>query len=337
MIAWLANELDRKGHEITLLTFRENVRTQQLAPGIKHIHHLIEGEGNRLFRLFRSVLWLVKHLKRECYDLAIAFLIPSQIRLVCACRLTRTKVLISQRGDPYFSKGRFLDSLIDTVFMLANYFVFQTEGAQDYYPKRVRDRSTVIPNPVIPIGEAIGKRKPEKRIVSLGRLEQKQKRQDILIRAYQMLPEELHDYKLEFWGDGEDREKLESLVREKDNIHFCGATDDVLSVLKDAALFVLSSDYEGIPNALIEAMSFGIPCISTDCSPGGARMLIESGKNGIIVPINNPSALCNAIAFMLMNPSSAEEMGKEGKKISEKFCEAKIGLLWDKAVNSACQ
>ena len=90
---------------------------------------------------------------------------------------------------------------------------------------------------------------------------------------------------------------------------FEGKKDDILNEIKDSKLFVLTSDNEGIPNALAEAMSIGLPCISTDCTPGGARLLIEDGNNGLLVKKGDSIAISNAIISLIENPALCEKLG----------------------------
>ena len=105
------------------------------------------------------------------------------------------------------------------------------------------------------------------------------------------------------------------------------APDNALKI-SYAAFFVLSSDYEGIPNALLEAMSIGVPCISTDCSPGGAAMLIQNKKNGLLVSRNNANALADAMEYIICHPVEAELMGKNGMYVCDAFSEKTISEKW---------
>ena len=98
--------------------------------------------------------------------------------------------------------------------------------------------------------------------------------------------------------------------------------------IKDASLFVLSSDYEGIPNVLIEAMAIGLPCVSSDCSPGGARELIEDGVNGLITPCGDAKKLSDAMRMMRSNKSYAKACGVEALKIRKKTDVKKISEDW---------
>ena len=92
---------------------------------------------------------------------------------------------------------------------------------------------------------------------------------------------------------------------------------DIFDCIRTARLFVLPSDFEGMPNALMEAMSLGLPCVSADCRPGGARTLIEDGVNGLIVPMRNPQAMAEKIEYLLNNPEQAERVAKEARKLGE--------------------
>ena len=138
------------------------------------------------------------------------------------------------------------------------------------------------------------------------------------------------DYTLELYGDGPDEERLRILAEDlsiSDKVVFCGITNHSLHVLSKAKFFVLSSDFEGIPNALLEAMSIGLPCISTKCRPGGAELLIQDGENGLLINTNDVDALCEAMHTMT-DYFFAEALGKEAKKIKERFSEEVIASMW---------
>lgn len=107
-----------------------------------------------------------------------------------------------------------------------------------------------------------------------------------------------------------------------------GSKNRIQEHIKDAALFVLSSDYEGIPNALIEAMAIGLPCVSTDCSPGGARELINDGENGVIVDCGNSDALAKAMVLLLEDREKAQKMGINAKKICRRVDKELVCKRW---------
>ena len=102
-------------------------------------------------------------------------------------------------------------------------------------------------------------------------------------------------------------------------------------MLEEATMFVLSSDFEGIPNSLLEAMALGVPCISTDCSPGGAALLIKPNINGILVPKGDVEALANAMKYYVQHPNIAEQYGEQAKYVNEEFSEEKIIPMWLRA------
>jgi glycosyltransferase involved in cell wall biosynthesis len=273
----------------------------------------------------------------------VAFLAPSTYLLTLACKFTKTKVLISERTDPNRKKGKdsFLFKVIEYLVNTADAFVFQTEGARSYYPKEVITKSIVIPNPVV--NKNIPKQYQggrEKVIVNVARLTIYQKRQDVLIKAFSKVLSKYPDYRLRLYGDGPDEFVLKKLVKELniiDNVLFMGVSHDVYNDIRKAALFVLSSDFEGIPNALLEAMSMGLPCISTDCSPGGARLLIKENENGLLVPTGDPDKLAKAMEYILSHPTEASKMSNKALEVVDEYAEGRIYAEWESFINDVCK
>ena len=99
---------------------------------------------------------------------------------------------------------------------------------------------------------------------------------------------------------------------------------------------MLSSDYEGIPNALIEAMALGLPCISTDCRPGGARTLITNNVDGIITPLNDVGALVSAMDYMLSHSEEAEKMALRASTITERLSPNVVYDKWENYLLKLC-
>lgn len=241
-------------------------------------------------------------------------------------------LIYSERNDPNRTNQRPIDHLYRKIVEnRANKIVFQTKGAQECYPPKVQRKSVVILNPLdtsaFPTHDFSNEKKE---IVSVGRLEP-QKNQKLLIESFSMLAEELSDYNLVIYGEGSLRKELEAFVESKgltNRVFLPGAKSGIQNYIKDASLFVLSSDYEGIPNALIEAMAIGLPCVSTDCSPGGARELIESEENGLIVECGNPKMLADAVKRMIVEKKEAKRMGTQARLVRSRVDKCKIADSW---------
>lgn len=271
------------------------------------IHHIV------IIRAIRSLC------RRWKPDVVISFY--NDVAALTAVAITGLHIplIYSERNDPNQVNQRKVDKVYRKIVEhRADEFVFQTTGAQECYPEKVQKRSAVILNPLDVTGFPTHDFTVErKEIVTVGRLEP-QKNQKLLINAFSELAKKIPGYTLVIYGEGSLRKELEKFIESKglkDRIFLPGAKNNIQEYIKDASLFVLSSDYEGIPNALIEAMAIGLPCVSTDCSPGGARELITNGENGVIVECRNSNELATAMASLLTDRESAKKMGTNAKKI----------------------
>ena len=193
----------------------------------------------------------------------------------------------------------------------------QSSKVAEYFDS---NNTIVIPNPIdnnILPEPYTGERR--KVIVGVGRL-MKQKNFANLIKAFSMLDSQFNEYTLEIYGEGSLHQELDDLINRLNLSHrvkLMGAKQNVLQLIKDASLFVMSSDYEGYPNALAEAMAIGLPVICTDFYSGTARELIGE-KNGLLVPVGDSKAMAKAIERLLSDSQKREIMSKENIKIREK-------------------
>lgn len=343
ILAFVANVLADADKDVTFLTFRENTSYQKLNKKVKREHIQLENIGHKLLSSVKTIFKLHSYIKKNNFDLAVAFLSPSQLRLILACKLTKTKVLVSQRGDPFVNdniKGtkKIISRINNMIFKMSDYFVFQSNNAKKFYPNKIQERCYVIPNPVEPLKRTSMRDNVtiEKRIVTVSRLDLKQKRQDLLINAFRMFHKKYSDYVLELYGTGEDEQKINEIIGNDESIKLCGFTSNVVDAIQNASFFVLTSDYEGIPNALIEAMSLGVPSISTDCSPGGAAICINNNVNGLLVKRGDEDAILNAMVYMKEYPCDAEAMGKKGMEINEIYNPEKISQMWLEWIETIC-
>ena len=175
--------------------------------------------------------------------------------------------------------------------------------------------------------------------MSCGRLE-KQKRFDLLIDAFHHVCDAFPEYTLEIYGEGSMEETLQTQIDSlgmQDRIFLMGRSQDIPNAIKDASMFVLSSDFEGMPNALMEAMALGLPVISTDCGGGGARALIENGVDGLIVPCGDSETLAKAMHDLLADVQRMKVMGEQAKEKGMKFSADNVVSQWEKYFLSICK
>ena len=202
-----------------------------------------------------------------------------------------------------------------------NGFIFQTEGIKKTFPIKVQKNSIVISN-------AISNKKvydiyvhnKENVITAMGRLNS-QKGFDTLIKAFSIVNKKNSSYILKIFGEGSDRDTLQNLIDNlnlHDYVQLCGTKSDAINDVANSKIFVLSSRYEGMPNALIEAMAAGTACISTDCKFGPSE-LINDGKNGLLIPVDDVRTLSEKILFLIKNDSARENIEKEAMKIRKKL------------------
>ena len=334
----LVNEWAKKGCKTKILVTRtEPISKYPLDQSVNVISCLEEVKIAPVGQLA-----IMKKIREICKkwkpDVVISFYNDLCALSALAIKGLHIPLIYSERNDPNRTNQRQSDRLYRKIVEKnTDKIVFQTTGAQQCYSRKIQKKSTGILNPLDTTGFPIHNFLCEKKeIVSIGRLEP-QKNQKLLIKAFSLIAEELPDYSLVIYGEGSLREYLENYIKSKnleDRVLLPGVKENVQEYIKDASLFVLSSDYEGIPNALIEAMAIGLPCVSTDCSPGGARELINSGKNGVIVECGNAEALANAISESICDREKAALIGKQAELLRRRVDKERIAEKWLKLIKN---
>ena len=210
--------------------------------------------------------------------------------------------------------------------------VFQTKQAQDYYKNILKCESIIIRNPLsknFNIKPYNGKR--DKKIVCTARLS-KEKNQQFLIKTFSKIKDKYKDYRLEIYGEGPTRDNLQKLIDElniNNRVKLMGRKKNIIDCIQDSSIFVLPSNSEGMPNALLEALALGIPSISTDCPIGGPADIIDNNENGILIPMNNQDALISAIEKIITDKKFANKISKNGTAVAESFATEKVCNEWE--------
>ena len=313
----LANQFAANGYEVIIATEWYGENEFQTDERVRRVHvGLKEGDEkkHRLVQFYLRVKYLKEFLKKEKPDILIPFARRALYRGLMAAYFMKIPVLISIRTDPVGHYEELSDKLqIPILFPRADGCVFQTEGAKDFFAPRLQDNSRIILNPINP--KYIGVPEPEHRnktVVQSGRLVDF-KNQPMLIRAFVEVHKKHPDYDLKIYGgdsfDGT-KEILEQIIAENhawDYVHLMGASDSLEKDMADAALFAFSSDWEGLPNALMEAMALGLPIVATDCPCGGPRTIMTNEVDGLLIPIKDQKALEDGINRLIEDRPFAED------------------------------
>lgn len=242
----------------------------------------------------------------------------------------------SERNDPSLEYGKIAKIMRSFILRRAKGVIFQTNDAMNYFPNNIQKKSVVIHNPVyIKYGDYPIKENRDKRIVSVGRLNE-QKNYSLLIDAFSRICDDYTGWTLEIYGEGILREQLQEKINAyglEDRISLMGAHHDVIDRIYGAGLFVMTSYYEGMPNALMEAMCLGIPVICSDCPCGGPRELIENGLNGYLFKNNDCDDLINKMRIALSSPW-IDQLIKNEKELCNTHSQDEIFRKWYEFIHS---
>lgn len=313
----------------------ENIKYIRLHEKREFIPHT-----NGIRRSLSGVSMLRNELKKLDPDVAISFGFYSNIRLCLACKGLKCKVLISERGNATRFKGIY--RLIVTILLSrTNCIVFQSEAAKRAYPALLGKKGVVINNAIFKDNLPDSTESEwGKRIVSVGRIHP-DKNFVLLLDAFNIVLQTFPDYYLEIYGEeepGSPEPYLQQLVDRslklgiQDKVYFMGQSSDVGQSIFGARLFVLSSVLEGMPNALIEAMACGLPCITTDFLPGCANEIISDGVNGCIVANCDTNALAEKICAVLSDDNWSRCMAEKAIDIRERLSKDRIFNRWKETV-----
>lgn len=313
----LASNFADSGNKIILITSFKDDWEYPYSNNIKR-YNLEKSKNNcsKIRRNYLRIKKLRKILKLESPDCIISFMAEPNYRAIIATIGLKTKVIISIRNDPNKEYSGIIGKILGKKLLpLADGCVFQTKEAQKWFPMKLQKKSKIIYNAVKKDFFEIKRNIVKNRIVTCGRLEP-QKNHKMLINAFTIVLKQHPQAKLFIYGEGKSKEELSTVISNnniKRNVFLCGNSNNIPEVLKTAELFVLSSDFEGMPNALMEAMAAGIACVSTDCPCGGPRELIKDKYNGYLVPVNDSTKMANTIINALNNPKKTIEIGTQAK------------------------
>lgn len=329
MLKYVANLCADNFDNVAILSLYEKERSKGVSDKLKFYSLENDSKGGLLWRL-AIIRSLRKKIKEINPDVVCTFVSDACFTTRVATLGMNVKVVSAERGDPY-TLGRVWTALMKWTYGKSDYCFFQLEKARDFFGPKVAKKSFVIPNVFVQdtgVTPFYGERK--KTIVSAGRFVA-EKRYEVLIEAFAKVHASHPEYSMIIYGEGPfiDKYKQKSdTLGISEYITYPGYVKGVAKAVREEGIFVLPSLYEGIPNSLIEALSVGIPCVSTNCTPGGPEFLTKGGTTGVLVPVNNVEAMSNAILRIIESPELAKELSQKGPSILEELTDEKISKQW---------
>ena len=310
---WIVNNTE---DNVTFMKFDQKEPAYEIDKKIKVVS-LTLTKNDRLYNIIKRFEFCKKEFKKINPDIIFAMFNKEQ--LYALYTKPKNAILIGSERCNINKLNTFKRFLSKYCSNKCDGFIFQTERVKTYYPKKVQNFSEVIYNTISnnkAIEASKQNRSKNNTITAMGRLNI-QKGFDILIKSFKKVKNEFPDYKLLIFGEGEERGNLQFLINSlelADDVILCGNDKDAIFKIAESKVFVLSSRFEGMPNALIEAMATGTACISTDCD-FGPREIIDNRKNGLLIPVDDDKLLTEKILFLLQNDKEREKIENEAKLI----------------------
>ncbi len=346
VVSTLANRL-AEVFDVTIATlwvseneYAIDKRVRRISVGLSEAQ---EKKG-RLAKAYYRMHNLHAFLKEEKPDVVISFEKKANYRALIATMGKNIPVIVSVRTNPYLHYISLADRfLVPILFSRAKGAVFQTNGAKDFFPVNIQKKSKVILNPInakylnlpMPLER-------KKEVVQSGRIVGF-KNQHMLINAFVAVHEKHPDYVLKLYGEDSGDgtwELLKKCINEnnaEDYVFLMGGSNQLEKDIINAEVYAFSSDWEGLPNALMEAMAMGLPVVATDCPCGGPATLIQDEVNGLLVPIKNKEKMAAGINRLIEDREFAEKLGMKARAIVECADEEMICKQWENYILEVCK
>lgn len=336
VISHLAHYYSKKDFQVSIIMLLTDAVEYELPEKVS-LTYISAHDSSNIIKPFVWLAGLRRQFKNNKPDTVISFFAKINLLVLIASLGLKIRTLISERNDPK-ADGRsiFIKLLTVLFYPLSDRIVFQTQYARQCFPRIVQQKGIVIPNPIsltISTDSQDSGEEMSKLIINVGKLLE-QKNQQLLINAFAKVSVKFPDYKLHIYGEGELRPVLTELIKSlglDGKVWLMGKTSDIFSKIITADLFVLSSKYEGLSNALLEAMSLGTPCISTDHP--GVNELITDRYNGRTVDIDDCDQLAKVIEDVLTNYEEARTMANNAKNTVQAYSIENVGKKWDELIS----
>ena len=351
VISIMANHWAEKGWFVSIVTFDDGERPPYypLHPRINHMMLNQKSKNENIWLRIRDFLSINvetrKRLVEEKPDIIIAFTSSTGLKVLRALLGRKIPVIVSER-NMYTKSTRSMTHKCyrNLLYLKAKTIVCQTQTKKATFPPLLQRKSVIIPNPVP--GKSSQVVQPEvtlpagKIVFAVGHLSHEkiyQKGLDLLIPVFGKVSEKNADWHLVILNDGPEKDMLVRIIERcnlQGRVHFPGPVKDIYSVFSHGEMFVLSSRYEGFPNALCEAMACGLPAVSFDC-PSGPGDIVRHGIDGLLVPPEDQEGLSKALDYLMSDENLRRNMGEKAREITIRFNEKAVMNKWEELIAAA--
>lgn len=334
----IANELSKRDFHVRILvTGTKKAQSYHVDEAIT-IEKIISKKKNKILKVVDKFIKFRKYFKDHDGATVISFFSDVSAYCILSTIGLNIRNVVSERNDPYTTpQNRFKHILRDIVFNYADWCVFQTENAKKYFGVRIQKKSSIINNPMdlelVP--QVKPGQKKYKTIIGVGRINP-QKNFLLLIKSFERIMQEFPEYDLKIYGElGNKSDEVIKYIREhslEKRVKLMGFTDKIYDRFLESEIYVLSSDYEGVSNTMLEALAIGIPTIATDCPIGGSARFIRTGQNGILVSVGNEDEMSAALKKLIESPKLREKLSRNSVEIRNVLTVTKICDEWVKII-----
>lgn len=331
VITTISDYFCHKNWDVTIALLLFNNVDYQINERVK-IVDLSRKTNSRIKRLPSWILGIRNLVKNEKPDVILSFVARINVITQFSCIGLKQNIVVSERNDPYCDgRSKLVDAMTRWLYPKANAVVFQTKRAKTYFEKSNLKNTVIIANPISV--ECLASEPTKGKIVNVGRLT-KQKNQKLLMDAFYDTLINVPYASLFIYGEGDLKEQLLTKAKElgiSEHVHFMGNVSNIHEQMADSEIFVLSSNYEGLSNALLEALMMGLTCISTNCA--GSDEYVMDHENGILVNVGDKEDLASAMIEMLQDRDQAKKLGEEAHRRSIAFEKENVLERWYKLIN----
>ncbi len=317
------------GYRFTVCITKENRLAYDLSEGVELVLTCYEGRNDAAGQAFA-----IRRIAKRFPEAKFLSFMPNQnLMTIAACVGLPNDVYVSVRNVPSedFNGNRALELVRNRAYGRAAGVIFQLQSQKAAFPRNIQDKGKVIPNPLSPLLPEVCHGVRRNVITTSGRLVE-QKNHEMTLRAFALVHKVHPSLRLEIFGTGPREEKLKQLAESLGiggRVDFMGFSKRAVEAICNSRAFVLSSRFEGMPNALIESMAMGVPSVATRCGGGGAEEFITDGVNGRLVEIDDDMALANALLRIVDDEDYANDLSRNAIKVRELLSADRVGRQWE--------